>query len=266
MKFALVNADKTEARTGLQGTCVYCQSDTIAKCGQVRIWHWAHKRKVSCDPWWENETEWHRAWKNHFPKEWQEYIHTDFATGEKHIADIKTVSELVIEFQHSAIRPAEVQSREKFYKNMVWVINGTRLKNDYPRFRKGFDALRPLKIAGIFLSLVPAECFPASWLNSSVPIYLDFQDSNPINQQDRLRAVLWCLFPGRMEGYAVVAGVPRKDFIKFSSEAPHFLFAQKMLSNISQLIQLERTEAERKKYPQVALYPQRARRFGRRRL
>ncbi len=138
MKFALVNGEKAEAQPEMRrGTCLYCQSETIAKCGDERIEHWAHKSKVSCDLWWENETEWHRAWKNHFPKEWQEYIHTDPVTGEKHIADIKTDKGLVIEFQHSSIKSDEIKSREAFYKNMVWVVDGTRLKKDYPRFLNG---------------------------------------------------------------------------------------------------------------------------------
>ncbi len=237
MKFALVNGDKTEARTGLQGSCVYCQSDTIAKCGQVRIWHWAHKSKVSCDPWWENETEWHREWKNHFPKEWQEYIHTDSATGEKHIADIKTANGLVIEFQHSAIKSNDIKSREAFYKNMVWVVDGTRLKKDYPRFCKGMNGRKPF-FKGFFLSAFPGECFPASWLASSAPVYFDFQGDSP----DMQRSALWCLFPV-VEGHAVIAGVPREQFIEFSSTAPHLLFAHELLSFIPEYLQSQRKRA-----------------------
>ena len=71
MKYARVNGYKTEAPKGLRGTCRHCQSDMIARCGDVRIKHWKHKNKISCDPWWENETEWHRAWKNYYPTEWQ---------------------------------------------------------------------------------------------------------------------------------------------------------------------------------------------------
>lgn len=256
MKFALVNGHKTEPQPGLQGTCINCQSDTLAKCGQVKIWHWAHKSKLSCDPWWENETEWHRTWKNHFPTEWQENIHIDSTTGEKHIADIKTNGELVIEFQHSAIHPTEIQSREAFYKNMVWVVDGTRLKRDYPRFCKGFSDFRPI-IEGIFISSFPEECFPASWLISSVPVYFDFQDSNPSDSPDGKRSPLWCLFPGRIGRYAVVAGVAREQFINFSSTAPHLLFAREALSNISELIRLQRENAAaqvRRAYPNSTVF------------
>ncbi len=243
MKFALVDGHKTEPQPGLKGICINCQSDTIAKCGQVKIWHWAHKSNVSCDPWWENETEWHRAWKNHFPTEWQENIHIDSTTGEKHIADIKTASGLVIEFQRSGIQPTEIQSREAFYKNMVWVVDGTRLKRDYPRFRNGFKDLEPSIIQqGFFLSFFPNELLPASWVTSSAPVYFDFHNTNPTDESEdnKLRSPLWCLFPRRVEGYAVIAGVLREQFIEFSSSAPHLLFASETLSNISESIKLLR--------------------------
>ena len=53
------------------------------------MWHWAHRGSRFCDPWWENETEWHRSWKGQFPVNWQEVVH-QAETGEKHIADVKT--------------------------------------------------------------------------------------------------------------------------------------------------------------------------------
>lgn len=227
MKYALLNEKKTEAQPGLKGTCSYCQSETVAKCGRVKIWHWAHKSKLTCDAWWENETEWHRKWKNHFPTDWQEKVHVDSVSGEKHIADIKTDKELVIEFQHSAIKPDEIKSREAFYKNMVWVVDGMRLKRDYPRFCKGMDGREPF-FKGFFLSADPGECFPTSWLTSSVPVYFDFQ-----------RDALWVLFPA-VEGYAVIAGVPREQFIEFSTNAPYFLFARDLLNFIPKYLQNQR--------------------------
>lgn len=116
MKFAIVNNEKLEAEKGLSGICPICQEQVIPKCGQYRINHWAHKSINHCDKWWESETEWHRNWKDLFPKEWQEVVAYDDQTGEKHIADIKTNSNLVVEFQHSNISDEERISRESFYK------------------------------------------------------------------------------------------------------------------------------------------------------
>lgn len=240
MKFALVNGIKTEPKPGLHGTCANCQSETVAKCGNLKVWHWAHKSKRTCDQWWENETEWHRKWKNHFPTEWQEVIHTDSNTGEKHIADVKTDKELVIEFQHSAIKPEEIQSREAFYKNMVWVVDGTRLKNDYPRFRKKSNEFRGIeKLRGFFLFDYPEECFPARWLTSSTPVYFDFQANDPTNQSEEMRNVLWCLFPKRVGRYVVIAAVLRKQFLELASTNPELLFAEKILKELSELFQLQ---------------------------
>ena len=264
-KFALVNGDKTEAQPGMQGTCINCPSDMIAKCGTVKVWHWAHKSNASCDPWWENETEWHRKWKNCFPTEWQEIIHKDSTTGERHIADIKTDKEFIIEFQHSAIKSDEIKSRENFYKNMIWVVDGTRLKNDYPRFCKGLSSLRPIA-SGFFRSTFPEECFPASWLTSSVPVYFDFQGLSPVNQPDSKLSDFWCLFPERVEGYTIIAcHFPRKQFIELSSIAPHLLLAQESLSVIAEGIRQERASASQRVDPLAALNAQYARTLRRRR-
>jgi len=101
MRFALVDGLKSEAVSGGKGFCSHCGEEMIPKCGEKRVDHWAHKGKRVCDHWWENETEWHRSWKNHFPKDWQEQTEFDEFDefGEKHIADIKTENGWVFEFQ-----------------------------------------------------------------------------------------------------------------------------------------------------------------------
>jgi competence protein CoiA len=90
MRYAIVDETRVEARPKLRGTCPNCRAEMVAKCGHVKVWHWAHKGRPPCDPWWESETDWHRAWKDAFPTEWQEVCHIDPVTGEKHIADIKS--------------------------------------------------------------------------------------------------------------------------------------------------------------------------------
>lgn len=139
MRLALVEGGRAEAQPGLRGHCPRCSGETVAKCGRVKVWHWAHKGKPPCDPWWESETEWHRAWKNQFPVEWQEYVAADPVTGEKHIADVKTPHGLVIEFQHSPIDPNEIRAREAFYGNMIWIVDGTRGPLDHDYFKMGLS-------------------------------------------------------------------------------------------------------------------------------
>lgn len=238
MKFSLVNGQKAEPQPGLKGVCINCQSETIAKCGQVKLWHWAHKSKLKCDSWWENETEWHRAWKNKFPVEWQEVVHVDGNTNEKHIADIKTDAGLVIEFQHSAITSQEMQSREAFYQNMVWVVDGARLKRDFPRFRSGFLDCRKI-VDGIFLSFVPEACFPKSWLANNAPVLLDFMPLYGNDNLDPWCVPLWCIFPKKDKDHVVFAGIARESFIDLAIKEPHLLLGEELLNKISQAKSIE---------------------------
>lgn len=130
MQLALVNNERVEAFSGGRGFCPVCGSETIAKCGSRNIHHWAHYRMKDCDPWWENETPWHRDWKNKFPIECREVTHTA-EDGEIHRADVKTSTGIVIEIQHSSMTDKERNSREEFYKNMVWVVDGSGFKNNF---------------------------------------------------------------------------------------------------------------------------------------
>lgn len=106
MQFALVDNARTEAKPGLKGVCPTCGATMVAKCGPRIMHHWAHAVQRDCDPWWENETRWHRDWKNLFPQECREQTRTA-ADGEIHRADIITPTGIVIEVQHSAITDAE---------------------------------------------------------------------------------------------------------------------------------------------------------------
>jgi competence protein CoiA len=220
MKFALINGVKTEAFKGAKGFCPICSSELIPKCGKIKINHWAHTSIISCDSWWEPETEWHRRWKNYFPVEWQEVTLFDERTKEKHIADIRTAHNLVIEFQHSPIKYEERISRERFYKNMLWVVDGTRLKNDFQRLCKGKDSLFFTKTNNnnVFVTEFPNEVFPANWLKNSVPIIFDFLGIST-DIADEIKNTLWCLVP-RVEGKTYVIRIKRETFIKTTLNFP----------------------------------------------
>ncbi|WP_265535471.1 competence protein CoiA [Pseudomonas saponiphila] len=142
MKYAFVGGTRVQAEPKLSGICPSCKSEVISKCGKHVIWHWAHRSRSSCDPWWENETAWHRGWKNRFPAEWQEITHQDPVSRDRHIADVKTSHGVVVEFQRSTIDPVEVTAREQFYKRMVWVIDGTRSELDSSTFNISRGTLR----------------------------------------------------------------------------------------------------------------------------
>ena len=112
---------------GLKAICQCCETDLVAKCGKIKIKHWAHKSKC-IDHWWEPETEWHRNWKSYFPPEWREVVIFSKTNKEKHVADVFcTNKQLIIEFQNSSISGEEIQAREFFYDKMIWVLNEKRL-------------------------------------------------------------------------------------------------------------------------------------------
>lgn len=196
MKLALKDDTRSEATPKSKASCLCCGGEVIAKCGPKKVWHWSHTSKRTCDHWWENETPWHRDWKNKFPHNCQEIIHYA-SDGERHIADVKTVEGLVIEFQHSPISQSERLAREQFYKRMVWVVDGQRSDKDYEIFNAGFRTSRWQKwkpnqtIGGIF-----GRYLPTAWLNSTVPVLFDWGWVKSEYWIEKVESNLVCLLPG----------------------------------------------------------------------
>ncbi|MGM9476075.1 competence protein [Pedobacter sp. GSP4] len=74
------------------------------------------------------ETAWHRDWKLAFPPSFREIGFYDAENANIHRADIFTPAGYTIEFQNSPITLAELNSREAFYPNLIWVLNGKKFK------------------------------------------------------------------------------------------------------------------------------------------
>jgi competence protein CoiA len=203
MKYALANGQRQEAWPGLSGQCPVCGRLMVAKCGAIKIWHWAHIGRLVCDAWWE-ETEWHRAWKNKFPDDWQEFIH-HAPSGEKHIADVRTDQGCVIEFQHSHLHPGERQARDAFYPRLVWVVNGLRRKTDGAQFVKALNEGAPVGANQLVRRVRTDACrLLGEWAGSHAPTFFDFGGEQ----------VLWWVLAKRPDGHAYVAPFSRTEFIK----------------------------------------------------
>jgi hypothetical protein len=145
MLYAIVEGAKSRAAPNSKGICSGCLGAVIPKCGQIKVWHFAHARGIDCDPWHEGESAWHLEWKALFPKECVE-----IPLGE-HRADVffdsgdPFVDSTTIEFQNSPINPEEIQEREEFYRErgrLIWIFNAAkwhlslRHKFDpHPRYR-----------------------------------------------------------------------------------------------------------------------------------
>lgn len=208
MKYAIVNGIKKEATKGLKGICPICGKELIAKCGNFKVNHWAHKVKDACDNWWENETLWHRKWKNYFPIEMQEKVMFDETKKEKHIADICTNHNLIIEFQHSSIKYEEKISRELFYKNLIWVVDGTRLKSDYQRFVSGKYNLLCNNNDFAILSC-NSSVLPCSWEKNNVPVCFDFSGC------DDPRYYIYCFLPYKFDDNIILVRMTKQTFINY---------------------------------------------------
>lgn len=103
----------------LIGQCPSCRHSMLAKCGRIRVWHWSHRKGKDCDPWFEPETGWHLCWKSYVVASHVEVV---FAN---HRADLVTSDGAVVELQHSPVSPSVIEEREKFYKNMLWIVDAS---------------------------------------------------------------------------------------------------------------------------------------------
>lgn len=239
MRFALVNNIRCEASPGMIAFCPGCTQPMTARCGTQRVWHWAHRGSRNCDPWWEPETPWHRGWKDQFPAGWQEVIQRDEA-GEKHIADVKTEYGLVIEFQHSHLPIQEKAAREAFHRNMVWVVDGARLKRDRSRFLRGRRLFKPIPGTSIFTTHSPGESFPMTWVTCTTPVFFDFEDAAATSEPSRPNRTLWCLLPERVEGHAIVAALAPSAFINAARQRAQIFPSQTILGMVATRFRNER--------------------------
>jgi competence CoiA-like predicted nuclease len=149
--------------------CPLCETEVIAKCGDVYMHHWAHKDNKECDPWQEGETDWHRKWKAWLHKDQTEV--TVIKNGEKHrvdaAIDLGDSETLYVEFQNSPISLSKIKEREDFYGNLAWVFN---IQDCYPnRFKITFQEEH-----STFLWLHPRTIFPAR------KIFLDYHPNSEL--------------------------------------------------------------------------------------
>jgi competence protein CoiA len=215
MRYALIDGQREDPQPNRSGECPSCGSQMIAKCGELKVWHWAHFGKRVCDPWWENETEWHRDWKGNFPSDWQEYVHVA-NDGERHIADVKTDRDWVIEFQHSYLKPEERRARNAFYKKLVWVVDGNRRPKYRAQFFKALDEMNPIysnpTVRKVFLAW---SQLLQEWVDPQAPVFFDFGEESP----------LWCLIPSNPDMWVHVAAISRKEFVELHLNATEKKFA-----------------------------------------
>ena len=104
--------------------CPCCDTPLTVKRGTFKAHHFAHSTKQQCEHWTEPMTQWHMDWQLRVPSEQREI--RMLKDGVIHIADIQLFGGTVVEVQHSPISVAEVERREKYYDNMVWMVDGRK--------------------------------------------------------------------------------------------------------------------------------------------
>lgn len=137
MLYAFIAGNKQLAKPELRESgalCPHCRVPVVAKCGEIKIAHWAHPASLSCEH--ESETQWHLDWKSRFPAECVE-----ISVGSNR-ADV-LIGDWAFEFQHSSITPAEIRERQQAYGKIAWVFDcGNYAHNLRLRQRDGYVSFR----------------------------------------------------------------------------------------------------------------------------
>jgi hypothetical protein len=116
--------DNTRARpnkTGERAMCPVCQGEVISKCGEINVWHWAHRASVGCDSWMESDSQWHAEWKALVPEDWIEIVIEK--DGKRRLADIRLPNGCIVKLQHGPLSPEQIREYERFFGNMVWIFD-----------------------------------------------------------------------------------------------------------------------------------------------
>ena len=238
MRFAIVNGERHLPEKGMHGTCPLCGAEVISKCGAVRIPHWAHKNLQDCDAWSEGKTDWHIEWQDKFPREWQEI--TISKNNIKHRADVCVPGDngehaAIIEFQHSYLEQEELNAREEFYPNLIWVVDVASKKRDKTRFFMNKSFIPNIDERGYILENSFLEkLFPKAWLNCTAPVFFDFANAGEPEGD-----VVYCLYPNFFAGKRFVACYPKVNFLDACKYKIIFLQMQNNVNEIEKLCQQE---------------------------
>jgi hypothetical protein len=126
---------------GHEYKCETCDSNLIAKRGSLMIYHFAHEHARDCDTWREPKSVWHLLWQDLCLP-----CHVEVSFQRLHQADIVNKAGTVIEVQNSPMSVPNMQERESFYQDMIWIMNATSINDQYAgketvRFSDGKTAI-----------------------------------------------------------------------------------------------------------------------------
>lgn len=160
----LFDNSRQKATPGSKSICPCCRTGLIAKCGDTNVWHWAHESLIDCDPWYEGMSEWHLSWQGLVEEKCREVV-----IGE-HRADIKLSDGKVVEIQHSPITPEEVEERESFYGDMIWIV-------DAKDFQKNLRMTKKISQRGFPYYSFKWKRARKGIVSCQKPVYFDFGEN-----------------------------------------------------------------------------------------
>lgn len=155
--------------------CPACGNPVQQRRGDINRHHFAHLKYNSSCPFEYNSdyihmSEWHIRMQEYFPKEEREYIFTNKATGEKHIADVYIKeANTVIEFQHSSLKPKEFLDRTMFHLNegrrLAWLFDESWKSHDEESYNRKFNKNGKLTKENNWSAEGPYKAKSFKWLN-----------------------------------------------------------------------------------------------------
>ena len=145
---------------------------------------------------------------------WASFVGARRHFGEKHVADVKTKTGIVIEFQHSFLKREERMAREAFYRKMVWVVDGRQRKRDATQLLKCIGPCLWNDPPYILYVTNHEECaLLRDWNASFVPVYFDLG----VRQEDGTMG-LWRRDPISQNGRVYLTPVSLESFLKVHHE------------------------------------------------
>lgn len=115
--------------------CTCCNDEVVARTGEYKSWHWAHKSNSNCYMS-KGKGEWHYRIQSFFDNN---EVEVRDPMWPNNIADICIRDErlrdgyLVIELQESSISGETIRSRNEAYKNIFWIYHDKKQTERYPK-------------------------------------------------------------------------------------------------------------------------------------
>jgi len=159
--------DNTRARpnkTGERAMCPVCQVEVISKCGEINVWHWAHRASLGCDSWMESDSQWHAEWKALVPEDWIEIVIEK--DGKRRLADIRLLNGCVVKLQHGPLSPEQIREYERFFGNMVWIFDVRETTEPSDSFESPRLNFRKKEMSPLAKSLMGVKETPAHYRTS----------------------------------------------------------------------------------------------------